>query len=356
MNILHIAKIEQSCFKGVCVAVPSHILTQDKEANVAFININNIKIPEIKNQIPYLKPFKIENVKSAWGTPDLVVFHEIYRIEFIQMKNELKKAGIPYIIIPHGAITKNAQKKSRFKKLVANALLFDSFIKDAFSIQFLSEQEMVTSIGREKGFIGTNGINIPKKQKEAFNDDVIKLLFIGRIDVFYKGLDLLIEAVSEIKAFMEKHNVTLSLFGPDDDGGHKVTGEMIKKHGLSEIVTLSQGISGEEKEKELLNADIFIQTSRSEGMPTGILEALSYGLPCIVTTGTTLGDKINEYDAGWVADGDKYSIKESIMRAVSEKEKLKSKSNSARKLAENEFSWRKITFDTMKKYKEIVLR
>ena len=59
MNILHIAKIEQSCFKGVCVAVPSHILTQDKEANVAFININNItrfisfysKAPDIVNSI-----------------------------------------------------------------------------------------------------------------------------------------------------------------------------------------------------------------------------------------------------------------------------------------------------------------
>ena len=354
MNILHIAKIEQSCFKGVCIAVPSHVLNQAEEANVAFININDIKIPEIKNQISYVKPFKIKNVEKAWEKPDLVVFHEIYRPEFIKIKNELKSCNIPYIIVPHGSLTKNAQKKSRLKKLAANMLLFNGFIKDALRIQFLSEQEMSTSIGREKGFIGTNGIHIPKKQKETFNSDATKLLFIGRIDVFYKGLDLMMEAVSEIKAFMEEHNVTLALFGPDDDGGHKTVSEMIKKHNLSENVTLCGGISGEEKEKELLDADIFIQTSRSEGMPTGVLEALSYGLPVVVTVGTTLGDKISEYDAGWVADTDKDSIKECIVRAVSENEKLKSKSVGARHLAESEFSWKKITSDTIKKYEQIV--
>ena len=354
MNILHIAKIEKSKYKGVCVAVPSHVISQQKCENVAFMNINDEKIPDIKNQILYTKPFRIDNVIEAWCKPDLVVFHEIYRIEFIQIKNELKKAGIPYIIVPHGSLTENAQKKSKIKKKIANFLFFLKYIEEALAIQFLSETEKICSIGSKKGIIATNGIDIPKMSKESFNEDKTKLLFIGRIDIFYKGIDLMLEAVSLIKDLMIKNSVTLTLFGPDDENSHKAVCELIKKHALAEIVTLHDGIFEKEKEEELLKADIFIQTSRSEGMPTGILEALSYGLPCIVTKGTTLGDKINEYDAGWVADTDVKSIAECIKKAVTEKDKTENKSKNAIKLATEEFSWETITQDTIKQYENII--
>lgn len=356
MNILHIAKIEKSNYKGVCVAVPSHITSQQKCANVAFMNINDDKFADIKNQLLYTKPFRIENVVSAWDKPDLVVFHEIYRIEFIQIKNELKKEGVPYIIIPHGSLTKNAQKKSRLKKKIANFLLFSDYIDDASAIQFLSETEMVNSIGSKKGFIGTNGIDIPKTSKESFNESQTKLLFIGRIDIFYKGIDLMLKAVSLIKDFMREKNVTLALFGPDDNGSHKAVNELIKKYDIFEIVKVNEGIFAKEKEEELQKADIFIQTSRSEGMPMGLLEALSYGLPCIVTTGTTLGDKINEYDAGWVADTDAKSIAESIKKAVKEKDKMNNKSKNAVELTQNAFSWENVTVSVLEQYKKILVQ
>ena len=71
---------------------------------------------------------------------------------------------------------------------------------------------------------------------------------------------------------------------------------------MEDLVELHEAIDGSEKEAELLSADVFIQTSRSEGMSMGILEALSYGVPCLVTRGTNLGEIIEQYDAGWVAE------------------------------------------------------
>ena len=62
MNILHIAKIEKSKYKGVCVAVPSHVISQQKCENVAFMNINDEKIPDIKNQILAITPDDVRKV------------------------------------------------------------------------------------------------------------------------------------------------------------------------------------------------------------------------------------------------------------------------------------------------------
>ena len=319
------------------------------------MNINDVKFPDINNQIPYKKPFKTENIIKAWDKPDLVVFHEIYRIEFIQIKNELVKSGIPYIIIPHGSLTENAQKKSRLKKLVGNFLLFNSYINNSVAIQYLSKTEMESSIGKEKGFIGTNGISLPDEQKQSFSKDCTKLLYIGRTELFHKGIDLMINAVSLIKEFMVENCVSLTIFGPDCDESHRAIKELIKKYEVSEIITLNDGVTGEEKEKELLKADIFIQTSRSEGMPMGILEAMSYGLPCIVTTGTTLGEKVEEYAAGWVAKIDTQSIADCIKKAIKEKDELNNKSKNAIKLMTEEFSWENITISVLEQYKRLLI-
>ena len=44
----------------------------------------------------------------------------------------------------------------------------------------------------------------------------------------------------------------------------------------------------------------------------GLIEALSYGLPCLVTSGTNMADEIEKADAGWTAD---VSV-EGIVRAL----------------------------------------
>lgn len=53
-----------------------------------------------------------------------------------------------------------------------------------------------------------------------------------------------------------------------------------------------------------------------EGMPMGILEAASYGLPCLITEGTMLGESVKKYDAGWVAQTNAESIAEHLKTAV----------------------------------------
>ena len=144
------------------------------------------------------------------------------------------------------------------------------------------------------------------------------------------------------------------IYGPDNQGRYAHIENMITERSLQEIVKLSPAIFAKEKEKVLLDADIFIQTSRFEGMPMGILEALSYGLPCLVTNGTTLWDYVECSNAGWVAETNAQSVFEGVVRAIDEKDNFSAKSLGAIQLIKENFSWDKIAKETIGNYRALM--
>ena len=168
------------------------------------------------------------------------------------------------------------------------------------------------------------------------------------------GLDLMLNADGHTAQCLRKNNVRLYLYGPNYKTRHADVYELIKQGAINDLMELNDAITGERKDEELLRADLFIQTSRSEGMSMGILEALSYGVPCLVTRGTNLGEIIEKYDAGWVAETDAQSISCAILRALDERDRWEEKSRNAIKLIEENFQWSKVAESTLKEYQKIL--
>ncbi len=283
MKLLHIAYLDET-LGGVNAIVPQHVNEEGRYAETALYNVYARSADEIRS-------FDLENTEI--GRPDLIVFHEVYRPQYIALYKKAVSANIPYVIVPHGSLTKTSQHKKFFKKFLGNVLLFNGFIEHARAVHCLSGNEYEQTSVKPEKFISSNGISAAGT-KSSFRTAGLRLVYIGRLEIGIKGIDLMLSAVELVKKDLASVEARLDIFGPDDGDCHKKIQAMIDSYGLGDLVELHPPVTGEDKTAELLDADVFIQTSRTEGMSVGLLEALASGLPVIVSEGTGMGSFVTE--------------------------------------------------------------
>jgi len=360
LNILHVLHVSENRTSGVRNVVPKHLEYQANLAKVALLNCNNTEVEEAKGKYDVFKlgevnNKKIKNLPQPFNKPDLVVFHTIYYPQYIDLYKQCKKENIPYIIIPHGSLTKEAQKQKWFKKLPANMFLFNRFINNAVAIQYLIEGEMEKSRRVNKYIIAGNGIELNSERKEYNKENkVFKIIYIGRYDTYTKGLDILIKAAVLIKEFLRENNIKIILYGTDYRGRKQQIEEIINYNKVSDIVKLNGPIWGKEKVNTMCKSDLFIQPSRTEGQPIGLMEAIEIGLPCIITEETNYGKIIEKEQIGWLAETNEKSIAQKIIEAYDNKDKFEQISQNAKKYAANNFDWNVIAKKTIKNYAKII--
>lgn len=344
MNILYISKIWGYLYSGPTYSVPNQINAQSKYNNVFWYNLIKEKI-NVFSEFPFYHDLSdypnksLDDLPAPFNHPDLVVMEEVYVYRSTKMLKQICKQKIPYIIVPRSQLTKQAQNKKRMKKKIGNFLIYNRIINNAVAIQYLTQQEYDDSRQQWKidGIVIPNGIKpVADLQEKNYSGDSATIVYIGRSDSYQKGIDLLIAACKGIIENLNSNSVKIHLYIGNIH--IDVIKEEIDNKNLQDIIFLHDSIFGDEKDAVLRSADMFIMTSRFEGLPMGLLEALSYGLPCIATRGTNMKDVIDKYDAGWTAETDAESIKSAILDMLRDKNKWKNKSMAAVKLAE-EYNW-----------------
>lgn len=345
MNILYVSHLVVEAESGPTWSVPASIKAQSKIDNVLWVNTSDGVMPNWEELECFLwlrnKPLKLNNIPAPFNKPDIVVFEALYdSFQEITFSRELMRNKIPYVIIPRGSLTYMAMhNKSRWKKEIAHFLFYDNYIQKAAAIQYLTKREYEDSKYRFDGphFIIPNGFTLPIKVKEQFEGDSINAVFIGRFDIYHKGLDFIIEVCNKQHKLLWENKFVVSLYGTKTKDWYLLK-EQIDNLGMNDLIKLYGPVTGKEKENVLLNSDLFIMTSRFEGHPMGLIEALAYGLPVIASRGTNMYEEIEGSDAGWVCEPDMESIENAILTMIDEKNKLMEKGKNARNLSEK-YDW-----------------
>lgn len=347
MNILYVTNLQGSMWMGPNNSVPKQIIAQSRYDNVLWYNVNTYereewrKLPFYKNLNDYPKQ-DIKLLPKPFSHPDLVVFEGMYKYLSIKMTYSILKSKIPYTIVPRCELTEKAQKQKKLKKYIFNKLFFYNFAKKATFIHYLTEEERKESGEKwnNKTLVIPNGVHI-KEKKEQFFLDGINGTYIGRLDMYHKGLDIMLDAIKENKDLMRCRNCTITLYGPDQNNTLNKIIELISQYEIDDIVNIRGAVFGDEKERVLLESDFFIMTSRFEGHPMGLIEALSYGIPCFVTRGTNMYKDIAEAKAGWTAENDIQDVSKRLQDMLLNSDDFKEKSENAFLLAKK-YNWDEI--------------
>lgn len=111
----------------------------------------------------------------------------------------------------------------------------------------------------------------------------VRFVFVGRLDVFTKGLDLLLKAFAALARWDAKNRASLTLVGPEWRGSRQELEKLIKELGITDRVQFTGALPGEQVALALAHADIYVQLSRHDGFPLSLVEALLARKPSIVS-------------------------------------------------------------------------
>ena len=201
-----------------------------------------------------------------------------------------RRRGVPYVLEPlgmFGSKIRSQHKKRLYKQVVGNTL-----IEGAEGVIATSEREreelIAGGIPAGKVILRRNGIDLNEFQvlpergafraKAGISENERLVLFLGRLS-FIKGLDLLVQAWSEIKT-----EARLVIAGPDDDDGclQRVQG-LINELNLEDRVILAGALYGSDKLQALVDADFLVLPSRYESFGNAAAESIASGTPVLVT-------------------------------------------------------------------------
>ena len=344
MNILY----SGNPWAGPTYSVPEQIYAQSSVDNVFWFNLNHqvkkewLRKDDVFHNLDDYLP-SLDSIPFPFNEPDIVIIEGFYDYFLSSIVKEVQKKKIPYFIIPRGEMNDGAQKSKWLKKQLANFVWFNRMVAKSAAIIYLSENERDCSTRwkNKKNFIIPNGINYTKCEKKFDLKDEIKAVFIGRLDIYHKGIDSLLTAIASIAQQLRAAGFVLRMYGPEWNKSYGWISKTIKDNQIGDIVLLQDAVYGNEKIDILKKSDLFVLTSRFEGLSMGLLEAMSLGLPCLVTPGTNMLDAVQKHDAGWCSECNWMAISQALLSIINEKNKFELKSQNASFLA-SKYSWNSI--------------
>lgn len=256
---------------------------------------------------------------------DGLVLHGTYNPATVAMQHLAKRAGIPYIFIPHDPYPPALRCHHAVRKWVFWHLFESRLIRNAAAIQLLDEshERYLRELGcRTAVEVIPNGCEVenlerlPDPLRRPGSVRPLRMLFLGRVDRNHKGLDLLIDGFARWSAGTATDGRELELVITGKDWGDR--GEL-KQLADSRGVGDRVSFTGERKEHAmeiLAEADLVVLPSRFDGFGLCIVEAMMAGRPVLVSTQAGVSSHVARSGAGWLIDPDVEAIRNGIATAL----------------------------------------
>ncbi|MEK3992339.1 glycosyltransferase [Robertmurraya sp. FSL R5-0851] len=224
---------------------------------------NKISVMTINLAKKYNKPFLVEVVGCAWDS----LWNHSYKGKILAFSNYMSM--------------KKALKSAPYALYVTNEFLQQRYLCDGKTI-------------------GVSDVTLPELDERVLQNRILKVNTLkdlqpiiigtlGAINVKYKGQEYVIKAISKLKK--KGYNFEYHIAGGGDNSYLKSIAE---KYDVLDQVKFLGALPHEDVFQYLDNLDVYIQPSKTEGLPRALVEAMSRACPVLGSRVGGIPELVNE--------------------------------------------------------------
>jgi glycosyltransferase involved in cell wall biosynthesis len=285
----------------VCLDQPDANWISDSEIKVTALGVGLTNYRYSPALLPWLREHR--------ALFDAAIVNGLWQYLGFAAWRAFARTALPYYVFPHGMLDpwfKRTFPRKHLKKWLYYPWADYRLLRDARAVIYTAEEERQEArksfwLYREREKVSPLGVEAPERIGPPLTENFLKnfpqlrgkklLLFLGRIHP-KKGCDLLIEAFQKIS---DAHpSLFLVMAGPDQVGW-----ETSLRNGGANVVFTGM-LEGELKRGAFEAADAFILPSHQENFGMAVAEALSFGLPVLISNRVNIWREIEADGAGLV--------------------------------------------------------
>jgi glycosyltransferase involved in cell wall biosynthesis len=261
-----------------------------------------------------VRGFDIVHIASTWDHPG------------ISAAREANRAGVPYVISLQGTLIPAALLSKRVRKWLYLKMFGERIIRNGAAIHYTSllERSKTQSLKiRKPNFVIPHGVDLSglagrvsrteARRRLQLGEGDFAVGFLGRLH-WIKALDVLVAAIQRV--IRAGHMcVKLFLVGPDDGAEHQLR-QLVDEMGLARHVRFLGPLYDAHKLNYLSALDVFALVSWTENFGNVAVEAMSVGVPVLVSEHAGVCDDVSSSGSGWVVPVDAGAIAATLIQIV----------------------------------------
>jgi glycosyltransferase involved in cell wall biosynthesis len=235
----------------------------------------------------------------------------------------------------HGMIKPDARPKAKVFDLAIRPILRRS--TSVFALTGADAARVAAVAGKRVSIVELpNGVPAQEIRPGLGADDRSRpdVLFLARLQP-RKRVHLFAEAAALLLA--QGREARFSIVGPDE-GDLPELRRFIDSRGLADSIVYEGAIPPGTAPGRLGEADVYVLPSLNEPFPMTVLEAMSVGVPTVLSSTCFIADRLREHDAAVLFDGGAAELADAIAGLLDDPDGRRALGERARRTVERHFS------------------
>ena len=291
--------------------------------------------------VPFsVAPDLLDYLRTNPDALDGVVLNGVFHPDLARLALAARRSGLPYLVSPldpyHPAIFRRHRlRKAAYWRLIERRLLQAS-------------AGVLVMIDGHGAYLNARGITAPfvtvptgidhgaarTRVRPAPLGGAVRLGYLGRMDSWHKGVDLLLEGFAAVTDRFPGLRLTLTGSGPDEPRLKQMAAQL----GLSGAVTFT-GADHRSSVEILSDWDALITPSRFDGYPMTVLEAMVAERPVVVSTEAGISDHVERAGCGLTIPPSARGVADGISRLLARQDDWPSMAARGRAYVAKHFDW-----------------